>query len=111
MPLPRRQQRLLQSISDELTDADPQLARQLQTFGQLGREAPMPESEQLPADTNRFWSALWAALGAGAWLMPEQYLAMDAGMPDATLGPRLPGLGPSSWPSSPSGEGKRGRSE
>jgi hypothetical protein len=99
MTLPRRQRRLLRSIGNQLSDSDPHLARQLRAFGQLAGQEPLPASEQLPAGTSRFWSALLDTLGALVWLTPEQYLAADAGRsrsPGATFAPGLPAPGPSS---------------
>jgi hypothetical protein len=100
MTLPRRQRRLLRSIGSELSNGDPQLARQLRAFGQLAGQEPLPASEQLPAGPRRLWSALLDALDAFAWLTPELYLASDARpsrMPGATFAPGLPGPG-SSYP-------------
>jgi len=101
MTLPRRQRRLLRSIGKQLSSSDPQFARQLEVFGEFAGPKPMPISEHLPAETSRFWSALWAALGAGPWLMPGQYPATDAvqhEVPHATFAPGLPAPGPRSRP-------------
>lgn len=67
MTLPRRQRRLLRSIAEQLSGADPDLAGEFQMFSQLGGGRQVPAAERLPADPNGFWPALWAALGAGAW--------------------------------------------
>jgi hypothetical protein len=81
MTLPRRQRRLLQSIGEQLSGEDPQLAQQLKEFEELSCLAPMPASEHLPDDIGRFWFALSAALGAGAWLIPDQCVAANPARP------------------------------
>jgi hypothetical protein len=106
MTLPRRQRRLLRSIGEQLSAADPQLARQLRRFGEFGGQEPLPVSEQLPAGVSRLRSVLWAALGASTWLIPEQHLAAGRAWPDpprATFGPGVPapGPGPGPWPQPP----------
>lgn len=110
MTLPRRQRRLLRSIGDQLSDADPQLARQLETFGQLAGQEPLPAAEELPAGTSPFWAALLDALGAVAGLRPQQYLTAEAGrsrMLGATVAPGLPAPGPSCLPAIWRGAGMR----
>ncbi len=85
MGLPGRQQRLLEAIDHQLTDADPHLARLLGAFGQLWACEHVPAREQLPARASRLWSFLRDALAASAWPVP---LLTDPPVTDAAGRPR-----------------------
>jgi hypothetical protein len=67
MPLPRRQQRLIEAIDHQLTGTDPRLAWLFSTFGRLWAGEPLPAREQLCTRAGGFWSSVREALAAGAW--------------------------------------------
>jgi len=95
MALPRRQQRLLEAIDRQMTNADPRLARLFGTFGRLWAGEPLPAREQLPTRASRFWSGLWEALAQGAWPAPP---LTDVSVTDAAGNP---GAGHGSIPAPP----------
>ena len=70
MALPRRQQRLLVAIDQQMNSTDPRLAWLFGTFGRLWAGEPLPAREQLRTRAGRFCAALWDALGAVAWPVP-----------------------------------------
>ena len=70
MALPCRQQRLLEAIDHQLTNADPHLAWLLGSFGQRWADEPLPAREQLPAWASRLRSLLCEAFAAGGWPGP-----------------------------------------
>ena len=73
MTLPRREQRLLDAIDQELTSADPHLEWLLGPSGPFGRLCagePLPAREQLPESASRLRSFLWEALAGAAWSVP-----------------------------------------
>ena len=80
MALPCRQQRLLEAIDHQLTNADPHLAWLLGAFGQRWADAPLPAREQFPTWASRLRSLLWEALAVTAWPVPP---VTDPPMTDA----------------------------
>jgi hypothetical protein len=89
MALPCRQQRLLEAIDQQLTDADPHLAWLLGAFGRLWADEPLPAREQLPTWASRLRSLLWEAFAVTAWPMPplaDPPMTDAAGHPGAEYG-------------------------
>jgi hypothetical protein len=93
MALPRRQRRVLDAIDDQLTSADPHLARRLGAVGSHPADEPLPAREQLTTWASRLRFFLWEAFAAGAWPVPplaDPPMAGAAWHPGAGHGSILP---------------------